>query len=196
MFGGEIYLSKEEVARLLQEEVQKHIQSKLEGKTEVDLPFPIQQRVERLRQLLVKHKEEIRVEELPRGAISAAFPPCVKHLYDVSLAGQHIPHIGRFALTSFLLNAGMGVDGVVKLFSTLSDFDEKMTRYQVEHIAGKRGSGTKYTSPNCDTLRTHGLCPGPNEICGGIRHPLIYYRRKLKTIKLEVGKGREQKRGR
>jgi len=196
MIGGEIYLSKEEIARLLQEEVQKHIQSKLEGEKEVDLPFPIKQRVERLGQLLLKHKEEIRVEELPRGTTSIAFPPCVKHLYDVSLAGQHIPHVGRFALTSFLLNAGMSVDGVVKLFSTLSDFDEKMTRYQVEHIAGKRGSGTKYTSPNCDTLRTHGLCPGPNEICRGIRHPLTYYRRKLKTIKLEVGKGREQKRGR
>jgi DNA primase large subunit len=193
MIGGEIYLSREEAARLLQEEIQRHIQSKLESEGEVDLPFPIQQRAERLGHLLAKHKEEIRIEELPRGTTSVAFPPCIKHLYDVSLVGQHIPHIGRFALTSFLLNVGMSVDDVVKLFSSLSDFDEKMTRYQVEHIAGKRGSRTKYTSPNCDTLRTHGLCLGPDEICRGVRHPLTYYRRKLKTIKLGVGKIREQR---
>ncbi|MBS7643490.1 hypothetical protein KEJ26_02755, partial [Candidatus Bathyarchaeota archaeon] len=109
MIGGEIYLSREEAARLLQEEIQKHIQGKLESEREVDLPIPIRQRVERLGQLLVKHKEEIRIEELPRGTTSIAFPPCIKHLYDVSLAGQHIPHIGRFALTSFLLNVGMSV---------------------------------------------------------------------------------------
>ncbi|MFX0198433.1 MAG: DNA primase regulatory subunit PriL, partial [Candidatus Hodarchaeota archaeon] len=55
-----------------------------------------------------------------------------------------------------------------------------------EHIAGRRGSRTKYIPPRCDTLRTHGICHTSEEICKGIRHPLAYYRRKLKTIRAEA----------
>jgi len=79
----------------------------------------------------------------------------------------------------------MTVDDVIDLFRSISDFDERMTRYQVEHIAGARGSRTKYIPPRCDTLRTHGICPTTDKICKGICHPLAYYRRKLKTIKAE-----------
>jgi DNA primase large subunit len=80
----------------------------------------------------------------------------------------------------------MTVDNVVDLFRTLSDFNERMTRYQVAHIAGGKGSRTKYIPPKCETLRTHGVCPGMDEICRKIRHPLAYYRRKLKVIKAKA----------
>jgi DNA primase large subunit len=75
------------------------------------------------------------------------------------------------------------VEDVVNFFRSVSDFDERMTRYQVEHIAGVRGSRTKYIPPRCDTLRTHGICHIPDEICKSVRHPLAYYRKKSKTIK-------------
>ncbi|MFX0067238.1 MAG: hypothetical protein ACFFC7_34335 [Candidatus Hermodarchaeota archaeon] len=101
-------------------------------------------------------------------------------------SGHSISHVGRFALTSFLVNTGMTVGNVIDLFRSMSDFDERMTRYQVEHIAGVRGSQTRYIPPRCDTLRTHGVCLRPDEICKKVRHPLAYYRRKLKTIKTEV----------
>lgn len=75
---------------------------------------------------------------------------------------------------------------IVDLFRSSSDFNERMTRYQVEHIAGERGSGTKYIPPTCDTLRTHGLCLGMNDTCKGVRHPLTYYRVKTGTLKKKV----------
>lgn len=63
--------------------------------------------------------------------------------------------------------------------------DARTTRYQVEHIAGVRGSRTRHIPPRCDTLRTHGICITPDEICKEIRHPLAYYGRKLKAAKTQ-----------
>jgi DNA primase large subunit len=74
----------------------------------------------------------------------------------------------------------MSPENVTELFKNFSDYSERMTRYQVEHIAGDRGSRTRYTSPRCDTLQTHSVCVNPDELCGRIRHPLVYYRRKAK----------------
>jgi len=143
-------------------------------------------RINQLKQLAIAKRGEIRREETPKDMIIAAFPPCIKGLYDTMASGRPVSHIGRFALTSFLVNIGMTVENVVNFFRSVSDFDERMTRYQVEHIAGVRGSRTKYVPPRCDTLRTHGICHTTDEICKRIRHPLAYYRRKLKTIKTEV----------
>jgi DNA primase large subunit len=143
-------------------------------------------RVNRLKQLASEKRGEIRLEEVPRGIVIAAFPPCIKGIYDTILCGRSTSHIGRFALTSFLVNIGMTVEDVIDLFRSVSDFDERMTRYQVEHIAGARGSRTKYIPPRCDTLRTHGICLATDEVCKKIRHPLACYRRKLKSIKAEA----------
>jgi DNA primase large subunit len=182
VFNGEVYLTTNEASRLLEEEVRRYIEGKLDTKVG-SLPQNIMNRVNRLKQLALAKRGEIRLQEIPKGVVIAAFPPCIKGLYDSMAAGRSIPHIGRFALTSFLINIGMTVENVIDLFRSTSDFEERMTRYQVEHIAGVRGSRTKYIPPRCDTLRTHGVCPGIDEICKGIRHPLAYYRRKLKTFK-------------
>jgi DNA primase large subunit len=123
------------------------------------------------------------LEEIPKEVVTDAFPPCIRELRKRALAGQHISHVGRFALTSFLINSGMTVDAVVDCFRSASDFNERMTRYQAEHIAGGRGSRTKYIPPKCETLRTHGVCPEMDEICMRVRHPMAYYRWKIRQMK-------------
>jgi DNA primase large subunit len=85
----------------------------------------------------------------------------------------------RFALTSFLVNIGMPVDQMVSFYTDVTDFDESMTRYQIEHIAGLKGNRKKYTPPTCNTLRTHRVCRNADRICERINHPLSYYRRKV-----------------
>jgi DNA primase large subunit len=82
----------------------------------------------------------------------------------------------RFALTSFLLNIGMNVEGIIGLFRVSPDFDEERTRYQVMHIQG--ATGTVYKSPSCDTMVTYGNCVGKEHLCERISHPLGYYRKK------------------
>lgn len=180
---GEVYLKRNDVARLLSEEVYRHVYRRLETAERVALPPSLAYREERLRQLNIKKREKIKGEELPTTAVAAAYPPCIRQVHDSIMAGQNIPHIGRFALTSFLLRIGVDPETIVKLLADATDFDERKTRYQVEHIAGIRGGGTRYTPPNCNTLRTHGLCPGPDEICQKIRHPLSHYKVKLRLIR-------------
>lgn len=184
--GGEVYLTKDDTARLLEEEVRAHIEKKLDVKGKFALPQNVAERVERLKQTFVEQKGKIQFEEFPKGVLVSAFPPCIKRMYDGIASGHHLSHIGRFALTSFLINIGMTTENVINLYRSLSDFNERLTRYQVEHIAGGRGSRTRYIPPRCDTLRTHGVCTGMDEICRGIRHPLAYYRRKLRTIRTKA----------
>jgi DNA primase large subunit len=90
--------------------------------------------------------------------------------------------MGRFAMAAFLLNIGTDEEELLKMFKSFTDFDDRIARYQVEHIAGKRGSRRKYTAPNCGTMRTHGLCINPDELCATITHPLSYYRRKARIL--------------
>lgn len=190
---GEVYLTKDDTARLLEEEVRAHIEKKLDVKGKFALPQNVAKRVERLKQTFTKQKGKIQFEEFPKGVVISAFPPCIKQMYDGLASGHHLSHIGRFALTSFLVNIGMPTKDVINLYRSLSDFNERLTSYQVEHIAGGRGSRTKYIPPRCSTLRTHGVCTSMDEICKGIRHPLAYYRRKLRTIETKVPVERAQK---
>jgi len=178
--NGYVYLTKDELSRLLSEEVRRKILEKT-SRSIKELP-------ETLKSIAFKIEESIKKgakvfdEEMPKTIVLAAIPPCIKNLYESLISGRHIPHMGRFALTSFLINIGVKEDEVVKIFKSITDFDERKTRYQVEHIAGIRGSKTRYAPPKCTTLKTHGLCTQPDEICNRIKHPIGYYKVKIKQL--------------
>jgi DNA primase large subunit len=72
---------------------------------------------------------------------------------------------------------------VNEFFKTFSDYNERLARYQIEHIAGERGSGTKYTCPQCSVLQTHGICKNKDAFCRYVYHPLTYYKRKQSMLK-------------
>ena len=185
MQHGEVQVTKDEVARLTAEEIRAHIEKKLDAKADLELPQDVVDRIEKLKQLHLTLRKT-QEEEMPKETVVDAFPPCVQKLYKTALDKGHLSHIERFTFTSFLLNAGMPVENVVECFRPASDFSEKMTRYQVEHIAGGRRGGEKYVPPRCDTLRTHGICTGGDEICERPwrpLHPLQYYRKKTRLMK-------------
>ena len=192
MIDGEVYLTEREVSRLLEEEVRKYIEERLDT-TIKSLPPAIMTRVNRLRQLAAEKQEQIRLQEMPDRVVMGAFPACIQGIYDRVAAGRPASHLGRFALTSFMLSIGISAEDVFKFFRSVSDFNERMTRYQVEHIAGTRGSGTKYTPPNCSTLRTHGVCISPEYECKGAVNPLVCYKRKLKNFPEELPPEEESK---
>lgn len=179
LIKGEVYLPKQDVARLLQEEVRRYIESKIDPKARSLLPEEIIERAESIKKTYaekIREGEPLAVEgPTPSGIEIDLFPPCIRELYNAALSGRHIPHIGRFTLTTFLVNIGVDQNLIIDLFRRSADFNERITRYQIEHIAGQRGSMTKYVPPKCDTLRTHGLCPGMDELCKRVKHPLTYY---------------------
>jgi DNA primase large subunit len=178
---GFVLVTRDEAARLMEEEVRTKILDRSNRAPE-DVPKLLGPRVERARGLVIKWLGVPTKYELPKVPMAEAMPPCVRHLVDSLDEGKNVQHMGRFALASFLLNIGTGEEEVVKLFKPATDFSERMTRYQVEHIGGKRGGRTKYTCPMCTTLKTHGVCYKPDEICATIRNPLSYYKEKSRTL--------------
>lgn len=183
---GEVYLLKQDVARLLQEEIRRHIESRMDPKVRSLLPNEIIERIDSLRKSYAEKISEgsFIIEDLSSSDVKVEFlPPCIRDLYEAALSGRHISHVGRFTLTAFLINIGVDPEAIINLFRRSADFNERMTRYQIEHIAGQRGSMTKYTPPKCDTLQTYGLCPGMDDLCKKVKHPLTYYLRKRKREK-------------
>jgi DNA primase large subunit len=181
MDKGMVFLNKDKVVRLLQEEVKNRVEKRLDVAEIKNLPADIVAISEQLTKLAqgIMGQE---IEEMPKTIVQAAFPPCINALYADASQSHHLSHIGRFTLTSFFVNIGMTAESLNELFKTFSDYNERLTRYQIEHIAGERGSGTKYTCPQCSVLQTHGVCKNKDEVCRLIYHPLKYYKRKQKSL--------------
>ena len=178
LVNGKVYLNQHDVARLLQEEIQRRIEKRLEVTELPTFPEKITKMAERLTELAKEKIGAAEMEGFPKVVAQSAFPPCIAALYEAASKGRHLSHVGRFTLTSFLVNIGMPPEKVSELFKSFSDYNERLTRYQVEHIAGERGSRTRYIPPQCTTLQTHGVCTNSDGLCRRIRHPLAYYKRK------------------
>jgi DNA primase large subunit len=177
---GNVYLTRNETARLLSEEVRRYIEKRLEIGELPKLPQKIASIVEMLKTLTLEKVSENEIEGIPKTIKLEAFPPCITTLYEAVRKGHHLPHIARFTLTAFLVNIGMPTENIINLFRNTSDFNERLTRYQVEHIAGERGSRTRYKPPRCDTLKTHGLCVKPDGTCKKANNPIKYYKMRAK----------------
>ncbi|HNX18092.1 MAG TPA: DNA primase regulatory subunit PriL [Methanoregula sp.] len=108
----------------------------------------------------------------------SAFPPCMQALISALAAGTNLTHAGRFSLTAFLHNIGMDINGIAELYARSPDFNVEMTMYQVEHITGRGGTSTEYTTPACAAMQTTGLCVHRDPLCEKVSHPLSYYKAK------------------
>jgi DNA primase large subunit len=177
---GKVAILKNELARLLQEAIRRKIQDSLPLEVPEDVSKLLTGEVNEVNARLLKQKSSYEQVKLQSVDISC-LPPCMASLLRNASAGRNLPHSARFALTAFLLNIGMDVEEVIRVFKVLPDFDEEKTRYQVEHISGK--TGTAYTSPSCSTMATYGNCIDRDKICSYITHPLSYYRKKIKDVK-------------
>jgi DNA primase large subunit len=177
---GKVYLNQHDVARLLQEEVRRRVEERLEATELPRFPEKITEMADRLVELAKERIGQEEMEGFPKVVSQSAFPPCIVALQEAVSKGHHLSHVGRFTLTSFLVSIGMPSEKVNEMFKSFSDYNERLTRYQIEHIAGERGSRTRYTPPQCSTLQTHGVCVNSDALCRRVRHPLAYYRRKLK----------------
>jgi DNA primase large subunit len=176
---GKVRLSSHDVRRLLREDVKRQIEDR--AKQEIGkVPQEIQEDIDELKAAFLKRSPQLEEFDQIIRAQESEYPPCVSDLMKRVTNGQHLSHVERFTLVTYLLHQGISVDSVVNLFSKVSDFREDKTRYQVEHLAGQKGGRTKpYTTYNCATLQTHGVCSKPTDpICRTIKNPLTYHLRK------------------
>jgi DNA primase large subunit len=165
--NGYVEITVKDYIRLIEEFLRERLAEKLNVSDEVKKA--IEPYLRRIRPIIAKERKVggIKFER----ADMSCFPPCmVKILTDLK-NGVNVPHTARFAITSFLLNVGLGVEEVISLFRSAPDFSEEKTRYQVEHIAGAKG--TEYDCPACDTMKTYNNCYADCKTY----HPISYYER-------------------
>jgi len=176
LIDGCVLLRKSETARVLRAALEKMLERDIK-KIPAKFPPNIQQVYDTLAEKVQKTADRYR-REIQGEIAPAAFPPCMQVLLAKLEEGKPLSHIARFAITAFLLNIGMDPDSILELFMKAPDFREDFARYQIEHIAGKRGS-TAYTSPSCAYMISVRLCVEPDK-AEMRRHPLAYYRRRRK----------------
>jgi DNA primase large subunit len=176
--NGYVLLRKSETARVIRAAVEKMLIRDIK-KVPANFPPNIQKVYEAIDETVRKQTDRMR-QEIQGEIVTEAFPPCMQALLADMNEGKPLSHIARFAITAFLLNVGMDVDSVLELFMRAPDFREDLARYQIEHIAGKRGS-TEYTPPSCAYMISVRLCVNPDK-AESRRHPLAYYRRRRKWL--------------
>ncbi|AFU58550.1 DNA primase, large subunit [Candidatus Nitrososphaera gargensis Ga9.2] len=169
---GYVYLDADETVRLFRNELGALVYDKVKMMQLLTLPEALKTKIEELRTKMT-HRYEYRATAV------TDYPPCVKHALEVMGRGENLPHSARVMLATYMLAIGKPVDEIVMMYENAPDFNEKITRYQVEHLAGMKGSRTKYSVPSCDKLRNENLCFATAE-CDGIINPIQFGRKMRK----------------
>jgi DNA primase large subunit len=166
--NGYVYLDGDETVRLIRSEIYKLMYNKIKNMNITKIPEQI-----RLHSTLIKNKliPAIKYTKHPTD-----LPPCIKKALELLNKSENLPHSARFMLATYMLSLGKSVDEVALLFQNAPDFNEKITRYQVEHLAGKKGSQTKYSVPACSKLVNENLCYATID-CKGITNPIQFGRK-------------------
>jgi DNA primase large subunit len=162
MDKGLVSLTRPEIIRLVREWLyDSFVQAK---------PVPVNWHPEEAK--AIKEALQRRAAKTVAPAPSREWAPCMVALRNrVADAG----HFGLFALAAYMAQKGYEVREIVDVLRVRSDFDERIARYQVEHIAGQRGSRVKYRPPSCQSMKTHGLCIEDGKQCPyNIKNPLQY----------------------
>jgi DNA primase large subunit len=175
---GTVYLKSHDLIRLIRDEIHSTIYNRIKAVNLSRIPPLFENMVKEISESFPTPKSfKKTLIVTPKE-----YPPCVVHILDLLQRGQNMPHYGRFLMTTYLLAVGKTVSDIVKLFPRSPDFNERLTRYQVEHIAGLRGGRVKYRVPRCRSLQTHKLCLRPDR-CDDIKSPIQFGQKATKSNK-------------
>jgi len=164
--GGYVKANKHEVYRLLQEAIRFKM-----------IKIPI---IKKASKEIMDGAESI-IKELPKiTPTKISFkkgdnPPCIESLLISLKKHQNLNHQARWALAVYLLNKKTTTEDILDLFSNFPDYNEKISKYQVEH-AKKAG----YITPSCSTMRGYGLCVSDCPIKNPLQWSKIYYKKDAK----------------
>ena len=162
---GKVFLTPHETVRLIRKELGTYINSKI---VNAKTPTMIPGFEESVNKLVLLSKKFVTY-----AATTGEYPPCIKHAIEVLEKGENLPHSGRFMLATFLLSKGQSIEQIAPLFKNAPDYNERVTLYQLNHLAGTSGSGTQYSCPSCEKLKTQDLCFATAD-CDNIISPLQF----------------------
>jgi DNA primase large subunit len=170
--NGYVYLDGDETVRLIRSEISKLMYNKIR---EISLNQTPNQITITAKSIIKKITPQFKTSNK-----TIDLPPCIKHALELLNKNENLPHSARFMLATYMLYKGKSIDEVVLLFQNAPDYNEKITRYQVEHLAGKKGSQTKYSVPTCSKLANENLCYATSD-CKGITNPVQFGRYNFKN---------------
>ena len=174
MERGQVYINKRRLLRLSRELLfDKFFEEIQHLATPATMNPVFEKNIKRLKNRYMLLKEELKADELGEVAIEN-IPPCMRSILSFIQSGENVAHAGRFALTAFLHMIGLSNEEILQFNKSSPDFDEKIARYQVDHITGTI-STTEYTPQSCKTMVSLGLCVSKDILCSKIGHPLSYY---------------------
>ncbi|MEM0232778.1 MAG: DNA primase large subunit PriL [Candidatus Nezhaarchaeales archaeon] len=184
LVNGYVELSRRDFSRLMAEAYKTRILEKASQEEVTQVPERVEGIVEELNKEVqaTLPKVDVSITDISGEYDPAAFPPCILRLLEDADRGKNLPHMARFTLATFLISIGKRPEELLDIFRKMPDFDENKTLYHLRHVAGEIGSRTKYIPPSCATLRTFNLCL-PDELCHKVKHPLIYYNKKLRILR-------------
>jgi DNA primase large subunit len=169
---GYVHLTEAEVVRLFRQLVYQRLSS-TEGAPKItikQLPARLQEAAEDIVRELVKLRSSYAYETVVEHAED--WPPC---MMAIRARIAEASHRELFTITAYMINKGYSTEQILTMLAERPDFNEKIARYQVEHIAGLRGSRTKYRPPSCQTMRSLGLCVEDGRFCPKwIKNPLEF----------------------
>lgn len=171
---GYVVLRRPKALRVIRNAIQRHIEQGLPLPVNDEILNAFRSDLAEIRGILEAMKATFKAEDIGKVSITR-FPPCMYNLLAQIQNHENVPHMGRFAIVAFLHHIGLSNEEIFRVFGDVPDFAADVTKYQIEHITGT-SSPTEYTPPECSTMKSYGLCPGPDRICLTIKHPLSYYR--------------------
>ena len=163
--NGMVFLTPHEAVRLIRKELSGYIGSRIRAANTPSMHKGFEDKVNKLVGLAKKFTVST--------TVSTEYPPCIKHAIDVLENGENLSHSGRFMLATFLLGRGQPIDKIALLFKNAPDHNEKITRYQINQIAGETGGNTKYSCPSCEKIKSNDLCFAIPE-CDNIINPIQF----------------------
>lgn len=173
--NGYVYLRADETVRLIRNELSALIYNRLKAMDLSAMPKSVKLKLIAMAPKFAQNYDSPHIQTISH------YPPCVKHAIDEMSKGENLPHSARVLLATYMLSIGKNINDIVELFHSAPDFNEGVTRYQIEHLAGKKGSGTRYFVPSCEKLTNESLCFATRE-CDGIVNPVQFGHRSRNKV--------------
>lgn len=163
--GGKVKLNDYEINVILREAI----------KIKLNENFPIRSNLindnikEKLKPYLDDITSQIQVMLPYSGRQSTDISPCMESVIGELESGNKVNHLKNWSLAVFLIKRGWDDEKIIAIYSKLPNFNEKLVKYQLEHIRDKN-----YSMPSCSNLKTQGICVSDCKI----KNPLMYRKKK------------------
>jgi DNA primase large subunit len=180
---GHVYLIPDNLVRLLQEKIRRIVIPQRIGSME-DLREIIDKipAINAIFKAIDNKIELVRIQERKSGKSGKSedydfplieekpaydlYPPCIKSILDRAQQGENLLHNERLHIAFFFANTNHSVEETVDVFRTCPDFNEEITRYNVDFSRGAGGRGKAYKVFGCQKLKSFQLCKADDKQYG------------------------------